>query len=106
VLQGILDCQYLASNGINASSLHEIRLAFIKNWVTTGSEKFPFSLFDRMKYLINNEMFESYNQWLFGVISNDSVFQSWMMNNHEAYKGFLKFHENNLYRPRKEEHYF
>jgi tetratricopeptide (TPR) repeat protein len=106
VLQGILDCQYLASNGINTSSLHEIRLGFMKKWFTSSVEKFPFSLFDRMKYLINNEMFESYNQWLFGMISNEAVFESWIRNNQEAYKNFLKFQENNLYRPRKEEHYF
>jgi tetratricopeptide (TPR) repeat protein len=106
VLQAILECQYLASSGINASSLHEIRLAFMKKWVATGIEKFPFSIFDRLKYLIENDMFESYNQWLFGVISNDSEFRSWMMNNQEAYKTFLKFQQNNLYHPRKEEHYF
>lgn len=106
VLQAILECQYLASNGINASSLHQIRLAFMKKWLATGIEKFPFSLFDRMKYLTDNDMFESYNHWLFGEISNDREFQTWMMNNEGTFKGFLKFQQNNLYHARKEEHYF
>ena len=106
ILQGILDCQYLASKGINAASLHEIRLEFMKKWFAGVGKEFPLSLFDRINYMIDNDMFEAYNQWLFGMISNDAVFESWMRNNQEAYKGFLKFQQNNLYHPRKDEHYF
>jgi tetratricopeptide (TPR) repeat protein len=106
ILQGILECQYLASNGINASSLHKIRLEFMKKWVAGVGKAFPLSLFDRINYMIDNEMFEAYNQWLFGMISNDPQFESWLRNNQEAYKGFLKFQQNNIYHPRKEEHYF
>ena len=106
ILQGTLSFSHLATKGINTSTLYDIRLGFMKEWAASNNQAFPFTLFDRMKYLIDNGMYEAYNQWLFGMISNDAIYQSWIMQNQEAYKTFLKFQQNNLFHPKKDEHYF
>ena len=106
MLNGILSFSHLATKGISVSSLYEIRLGFMKEWFNSNSKTFPFSLFDRMNYLIDNNMFQAYNQWLFGMISNESDHQLWIIQNQDAFRQFLKFQQNNLYRPKKDEYYF
>lgn len=83
--------------GINAESLTMIRTRFILDWYRTSAEKFPFFLFDIQKYLLENGLFQAYDQWIFGAAQNLSGFQSWISTHSEAYAAFNNYlKERNL----------
>lgn len=77
--------------GINAESLTMIRTRFILNWYRNYAEKFPFFLFDIQKYLLENGLFQAYNQWIFGASQDLNAYQHWISNHSDEYKAFLQY---------------
>jgi hypothetical protein len=73
----------VASYGINAESLSMIRTRFILDWFNVYETKFPFRLFEMQRQLIQEGLFDAYNQWIFGAAQNLSYYQSWI-NNHST----------------------
>lgn len=105
-LQTISRYSYLAAKGIGVESLYEMRLGFINEWFKSNQESFPFSMFDRFKYMVDNGMFEAYNRWLFGMAVDVEAHQTWVRQHQQAYDEFLKFQRNNLFHPKMGQHYF
>jgi len=77
--------------GIGPESLTMIRTRFLLNWDRNFAAKFPFVLFDIHKQLLENGLFEAYNQWIFGTAQNLSAFQHWISSHSEAYNAFNKY---------------
>jgi tetratricopeptide (TPR) repeat protein len=95
-----------ALKGIGVESLLKMRTEFINDWFADSENLFPFSLFDRMKYMQENNLFESYNQWLFGEISNANEYQKWLIDHADDMNEFMKFQRNNLFHPISGQYYF
>lgn len=77
--------------GLNAETLTMIRTRFILNWYRDHAGKFPFILFDLQKYMLENGLFQAYNQWIFGASQNLSGFQNWTSTHSEEYNAFNKY---------------
>lgn len=92
--------------GITPATLLSIRTRFVLDWFNAGGEKFPFQLFDHMQFLLREGMFESYNQWLFGPVTDVGVFQQWTKTHAEAYASFTVYQRNKLFRVPVRQHYF
>src|SRR5688572_12894663 len=97
-LQGISKQSSLASKGLTPEVLTMIRSRFILDWYQTNAGKYPFKLFDYQRQLLQEGMFEAYNQWLFGAVENLAAFDAWTKAHADQYEAFDKFQRNRVFR--------
>ena len=97
-LQGIGKQSSLINNGINTETLTMIRSRFILDWYETNAAKYPFKLFDFQRQLLQEGMFDAYNQWLFGASENLAAYDNWTKVHAEEYEGFSKFQKSRIFK--------
>jgi Tfp pilus assembly protein PilF len=97
-LQGISKQSSIASKGITAETLTMIRTRFILDWYQANATRFPFRLFDYQRQLLQEGMFEAYNQWLFGAVENLAAYDNWTKTHADQYEAFNKFQRNRVFR--------
>ncbi len=79
----------LVSGGITPEILTALRTRFILDWNNNGGNlRYPFALFNYQKYLLEEGLFDAYNQWLFGSVANIPAFQNWTRLNADQYSAF------------------
>lgn len=88
----------VAATGITPEKLIEIRTAFAKTWFEKFADSFPYRLFDYHKQLITSNMFEAYNQWMFGAAIKPEHYQQWMNDHKEAYDRFNNFQRGRVFK--------
>lgn len=88
----------LAAQGINAESLTMIRTRFILDWYTNYAAKFPFRLFDLQRQLLQNGMFDAYNQWIFATAQNLPAYQSWTSTHSQEYNELTRFQKGRVFK--------
>ena len=88
----------LGNRGITVESLTMIRTRFILEWFDKYAEKFPFRLFDYQRQLIQEGMFEAYNQWLFGSVENLAAYDNWNKTHNAEYASFAAFQKTRVFK--------
>ena len=88
----------LAATGINAETLTMIRTRFILDWYKDYASKFPFKLFDLQKQLLQEGMFDAYNQWIFGSVQNLPAYQNWTITHSTDYNEFTRFQKGRIFK--------
>jgi len=88
---------FLASQGINTETLTMIRARFILDWNNNGSAKFAHRLFDEHRKLLQEGMFDAYNQWLLGSVQNLAGFQNWISTHSTEYAAFTDFQKSRVF---------
>lgn len=88
----------VAASGINTASLIMIRARFILDWYQDNALKFPFKLFDLQKQLLQDGLFDAYNQWIFGSVENLAAYQNWTKINADAYNDFNHFIKGRIFK--------
>lgn len=84
---------------VTTASLTIIRTKFILNWFHNNyNEKFSFRLFDQQKYLIQEGLFDAYNQWLFGIAINPIQYKNWVDANLNEANSFKQFQEGRVFK--------
>jgi len=48
--------------------------------------------------LLEEGMFEAYNQWLFGPAEDLAAYDAWSKTNNDKYEAFTKFQKNRIFR--------
>ena len=100
--KAFLDCMNkqssLASRGINTETLTMIRTRFILEWFDKYASKFPYKLFDYQRQLLQQGMFNAYNQWLFGTVENLAAYDDWTKKHDEEYKNFIAFQKTRVFK--------
>jgi tetratricopeptide (TPR) repeat protein len=97
-LEGMSKQYSLASKGITVESLTMIRTRFILDWFDHNAAKFPFRLFDFQRQLLQEGMFDAYNQWLFGVTENPAAYDNWTKTHEQEYNSFTAFQRSRIFR--------
>jgi tetratricopeptide (TPR) repeat protein len=97
-LQGMSKQSTLANKGITVETLTMIRSRFILEWYTANGTKFPFRLFDFQRQLLQEGMFEAYNQWLFGPVENLTAYDNWTKTHAEQYTAFNNFQRTRVFK--------
>jgi lipopolysaccharide biosynthesis regulator YciM len=97
-LQNMNKQSALASSGINAESLTMIRARFILDWYNDAGNKFPYKLFELQRQLLQEGMFDAYNQWIFTVAQNLPAYQNWITVNAEAYNELNRFQKGRIFK--------
>ncbi|MCW3117847.1 MAG: tetratricopeptide domain protein [Chitinophagaceae bacterium] len=88
----------LGNRGVTTESLTMIRTRFILEWFDKYAEKFPFRLFDYQRQLIQEGMFDAYNQWLFGPVENLARYDNWNKTHNEEYASFTAFQKTRVFK--------
>ncbi|MEJ7588517.1 MAG: hypothetical protein WKI04_13230 [Ferruginibacter sp.] len=97
-IQTIKKQSQIASTGINPESLTMIRARFILDWYQDHAAKYPSRLFDLQRQLLQDGMFDAYNQWLFGTVQNLAAYQNWISTHSADYNDFTKFQRGRMYK--------
>jgi Tfp pilus assembly protein PilF len=97
-LQGISKQASLANKGITTETLTMIRTRFILDWYENYASKYPFKLFDFQRQLLQEGMFEAYNQWLFGPTENLAAYDNWTKIHPEEYNAFDTFQHSRVFK--------
>jgi tetratricopeptide (TPR) repeat protein len=87
----------LVGNGVTAEALTALRTRFEIEWHDNHSQKFPFQLFNLHRQLLQEGLFEAYNQWLFGSVDNITAYQAWTANHNADYNAFNKYQHNKVF---------
>lgn len=88
----------LASGGINAPVLTMIRTRFILDWFNDYGNKFPFRLFELHRQLLQEGMFDAYNQWIFAAAQNLPAYQNWITVNAAEYNELTRFQKGRIFK--------
>lgn len=88
----------LLSAGINAETLTMIRTRFILDWYANFASKFPFKLFELQRQLLQNGMFDAYNQWIFAAAQNLPAYQNWTNTHSQEYNELTKFQKSRVFK--------
>ncbi len=86
------------TTGINVESLTMIRTRFVLDWFPANASKFPHRLFDLQKQLLQDGLFEAYNQWIFGSAQNLPAYQSWINAHTKEYNDLVRFQKNRVFK--------
>jgi hypothetical protein len=104
-LQGMNKQASLANQGINTETLTMMRTRFILDWYENNAVKFPFRLFDYQRQLLQEGMFDAYNQWLFGTTENLAAYDSWTKTHADEYNHFNAFQRTRVFKMPQGQHY-
>lgn len=86
------------NTGITTETLTMLRTRFLLDWNKDYAAKFPFRLFDHQKQLLQEGMFEAYNQWIFEAAGDLAKYESWTKLNTEQYNEFTRFQKSKLFK--------
>lgn len=81
----------LAALGIDGESLTMIRTRFILDWFNEYGNQYPFRLFELQRQLLQDGIFDAYDQWIFTAAQNLPGFQNWTETHAFEYKELLRF---------------
>lgn len=88
----------LANSGINTETLTMIRTRFILEWFDKFAARFPYKLFDYERQLLQQGLFDAYNQWLFGTVENLTAYDNWTKTHDDEYKNFTAFQKTRVFK--------
>lgn len=88
----------VAGKGITAESLTMIRSRFILDWYANNANKYPFRLFDYQRQLLQEGMFDAYNQWLFGPVENLAAYDNWTKTHADQYQALNTFQRSRIFK--------
>jgi Tfp pilus assembly protein PilF len=97
-LRSIAKQSSLVSKGITVETLTMIRARFILDWFESSAAKYPYKLFDFQRQLLQEGIFEAYNQWLFGSTENLASYDSWTKTHAEEYSAFDTFQHTRVFK--------
>ncbi len=88
----------VTTSGINPEVLTMIRSRFILDWYNVYGDKIPFKLFELHRQLLQEGMFDAYNQWLFGSVQNLAAYQNWTVAHSTENDEFVKFQRGRIFK--------
>lgn len=94
-----------AASGLNAESVTMIRTRFLLDWNNSFAKKYPSRLFDYQRQLLQEGMFDAYNQWIFGAADNLAAYQNWANTHSEEYNELARFQKGRIFRVPKGQYY-
>lgn len=98
IIQAMRKQSPIASGGINPESLTMIRTRFVLDWFHNHAAKYPNRLFEHHRQLLQEGMFDAYNQWLFGTVQNLAAYQNWINTHSSDYGEFSRFQKGRMYK--------
>ncbi len=79
------------TSGITPETLVMLRTRFLLDWNNFYRIYYPFALFDYQQALIQQGLFEAYNQWVFGPAANYGAFKNWTVLHKADYDRLINY---------------
>ena len=95
----------ISGQGLTPETLAMIRTRFILDWNNSYEKKYPFRLFEYHTQLMKDGLFDSYNQWMFGPVSDMPAFENWVGSHKADYDKFTDFHKARIFKVPKGQFY-
>lgn len=97
-LQTMNKLSNIAAVGINTESLTMIRARFILEWYSSYATQYPFKLFELQQQLLQQGMFDAYDQWLFTAAQNLPAYQNWTSAHPSEYTELMRFQTGRIFK--------
>lgn len=91
--------------GVTTETLIMLRTRFILDWYKHYGAKMPFRLFEHQRQLLQEGMFEAYNQWIFEAALNLASYDNWTKLNAAQYADFTRFQKSKLFKVPASQYY-
>ncbi len=78
--------------------LTAVRARFILDWYPNGTSPYAFRLFEHQRLLLQQGLFDAYNQWLFGASASTSAYQFWTGNHAQEMKDWQTYLRSVVYK--------
>ena len=88
----------IAQDGINADNLMATKTRFVLDWFEGKQTKYPCRLFEHYQHMLKEGIFDAYNQWLYGSVSNPAAYDLWIKTNSKEADAFKKFQTARIYK--------
>jgi tetratricopeptide (TPR) repeat protein len=96
----------IAYRTLTPDTLTIIRKKFVEDWHSNNySKTVPFRLFEYHKQLINANVFDAYNQWLFGGPANTTALKLWMQSHDADVQALQQFQQSLLFKVPQGQYY-
>ena len=95
----------LSSLGITVETLTMVRSRFILDWYEKYGRKFPFRLFEYHRQLLQDGVFDAYNQSIFGIAQNLQAYQNWTSTHSQDYSEFVRYQKFKPFKVAKGQYY-
>ncbi len=89
---------FVPEGSIPLEELIKIRAKVADNWKKNLNEQYPYRLFQYHDQLIQENLFEAYNQWLFSSTATAEHYDSWKTAHPDAFKKFDDFQRGRVYK--------
>lgn len=87
------------NEAVTASSLTAIRTKFILQWFFEKNNlQFPCNILQHQQYLVQEGLFEAYNQWLFGLVINPIQYKVWADTHKKEADAFKQFQQSRFFK--------
>ena len=97
-LQIVLKDRPAVNTSFTPELLTMFRTRFLLNWNNTFNKKYPFTLFQIQTNMIEDGLFEAYNQWLFGPVLNLGAYQNWINTHPDEYSAFTNYQTGRIFK--------
>jgi tetratricopeptide (TPR) repeat protein len=91
--------------GITPESLIALRTSLAMNWQEHLALKYPLELMAFHQHLLQEGLFEAYNEWLFGSADNAAAYKNWMETHKDEQAAFSEYQRKRLFKQPKGQFY-
>lgn len=88
----------VTSAGVTTETLVMLRTRFLLDWYKENASRYPFRLFEHQRQLLQEGMFEAYNQWIFEAAGNLAGYENWTKVNATQYNEFTRFQKSKIFK--------
>ncbi len=92
------------SMGITPEVLTAVRTLFVLDWYSKTDNP-AYRLFDYHRQLLQQGMFDAYNQWLFGSVASAATYQNWITAHSDENKTFTEFQRGRVFKVPEGQYY-
>lgn len=86
------------NEGITTATLSAVRSKFIVDWFKQYATVYPYRLFDHQRQLLQEGIFDAYNQWLFTAPASPDAYQKWVTAHEDENNNFVKLQSSRVYK--------
>ncbi len=86
------------TENLTPEQLTAIRTRFILDWYKNNTPAYNYRLFEHQQLLLQQGMFDAYNQWLFGASASSSTYQFWVNTHSQEMKDWQTYLRSVVYK--------
>ena len=84
--------------GTSTEKIAGIRNRFITEWNKNAAQQYPYRLFGHWQYLVKENLFEAYNQWLFADATDENSYAKWQAAHAKEFASFQQFQQSRVFK--------